>query len=278
MTAILPRGLAAALICQPLTGAGEVAAAAVSPPAEVSKENPGTDAEPLPATPAELFGKLSAATRPQWRQFYRPAVNRCQDGRRQAAVALGAVCADLYLAAQARDAQQVRNLLQDEATIEKSLGLVEPMAKVRQRMAAAAEQGQWKELQGQLADLPALHLKHLKNQKDEDLADFSYIGQWMRCLQVCHEVVLARKLNDHRLAIGTPRLIDELKRRLEQVSDPKKESVRCLRLLHARLAGLEKLWREDPPAGDVTQRVKRSAELLAETMDEVIQDPPLTAE
>src|SRR6478735_10393542 len=59
-------------------------------------------ASKIPGNPSELYTRLSAVTRPQWRKLYRPTVTRCLDGRQQAAMGLGAVTADLFLAAQAR--------------------------------------------------------------------------------------------------------------------------------------------------------------------------------
>lgn len=227
----------------------------------------------LPEFPSELYAKLSEATRPQWRQLYRPTVTRCLEGRQQAAMGLGAVISDLFLAAQARDSQQVRNLLQDEETIEKTLGLIEPMATLRTEVLGAAEQGDWKRLGGGIEKLSAGQRRHLRSQKDEPLAELVYIGQWLRTLQTCHAVVIGRKLENQQLAIGHPALVGEMTRRLQTLSDPGTESNRCLRLLHKRLAGLARLWPEDSgPVPDPTERLRRSSELLSDTVGQLIQD------
>ncbi len=227
----------------------------------------------LPQFPSELYARLSEATRPQWRQLYRPTVTRCLEGRQQAALGLGAVGADLFLAAQARDSQQVRNLLQDEETIEKTLGLIEPMAGLRAEVLAAAEQADWKRLGGNLEKLSAGQRRHLRSQKDEPLADLVYIGQWLRTLQTCHAVVMARQLSDQSLAIGDPALLGEMTRRLQVLGGPGPESNRCLRLLHKRLAGLVRLWPEDAASVvDPAERLRRSAELLGDTVDQLIQE------
>lgn len=225
----------------------------------------------LPQFPSQLYARLSEATRPQWRQLYRPTVTRCLEGRQQAAMGLGAVGADLFLAAQARDSQQIRNLLQDEETIEKTLGLIEPMAGLRTEVLAAAEQADWKRLGAGIEKLSAGQRRHLRSQKDEPLADLVYIGQWLRTLQTCHAVVMARHLSDQSLAIGDPALLIEMTRRLQALGEP--ESNRCLRLLHKRLAGLVRLWPEDSaPVPDPDERLRRSAELLGDTVDQLIQE------
>ena len=227
----------------------------------------------LPLYPSELYGRLSEATRPQWRQLYRTTVTRCLEGRQQAAMGLGAVTADLFLAAQARDSQQIRNLLQDEETIEKTLGLNESMATLRAEVLAAAEQSDWKRLGTGIEKLGVGHRRYLRAQKDEPLADLAYIGQWLRTLQTCHAVVLARDLTDQRLAIGDPALITEMTRRLQTVSPAGTESSRCLRLLNKRLAGLSRLWPEDAiSVPDPAERLRRSAELLSDTVGQLLQE------
>jgi hypothetical protein len=257
----------------------------VAAPAQISRVAVVSDAVPgipvphpyLPQSPAELFTRLSEATRPHWRQLYRPTVTRCLEGRQQAAMGLGAVMADLFLAAQARDTQQVRNLLQDEETIEKTLGLIDAMAAARTEVLAAADQADWKRLGQGIEKLSTAHRRHLRAQKDEPLADLAYIGQWLRTLQTCHAVVLAKQLPDQRLAIGDPSIISEMTRRLQSLSNPATETHRCLRILHKRLAGLAKLWPEDGGAPlDSEARLRRSAELLGDTVGELIQDGDVT--
>lgn len=228
----------------------------------------------LPEYPSHLYSKISEATRPQWRQHYRPTVTRCLEGRQQAAMGLGAVIADLFLAAQARDTQQIRNLLQDEETIEKTLGLIGPMATLRTEVLGAAEASDWARLGAGIEKLSAGQRRHLRSQKDEPLADLAYIGQWLRTLQTCHAVVISRNLPDQQLAIGDAGLITEMTRRLNGLSNPETESTRCLRLLHKRLAGLAKLWPEDKGAiiPDPASRLRRSAEILGDTVGQLIQD------
>lgn len=227
----------------------------------------------LPQFPSELYSKLSEATRPQWRQLYRPTVTRCLEGRQQAAMGLGAVTSDLFLAAQARDTQQIRNLLQDEETIEKTLGLIESMASLRTEILAAADQADWKRLGLGIEKLSASHRRHLRTQKDEPLADLVYIGQWLRALQTCHAVVTARDLPNQQLAIGDPGLIAEMNRRLLTLSDPATETNRCLRLLHKRLAGLSRLWPQTTGATpDPAERLRRSSDLLTDAVGQLIQD------
>ena len=251
-------------------------------PALATSEVPASPAPPLsssvqdpliPQFPSELYAKLSEATRPQWRQLYRPTVNRSLEGRQQAAMGLGAITADLFLAAQARDTQQVRNLLQDEEAVEKTLGLIQSMASLRTEILAAADQADWRRLSEGIEKLSASHRRHLRGQKDESLAELAYIGQWLRTLQTCHAVVTARKLPDQSLAIGHPGIIAEMNRRLLTLSDPTTETNRCLRLLHKRLAGLHRLWPEAASAPvNPGERLRRSTELLSDTVGQLIQE------
>ncbi len=247
---------------------------AIPPPASApaaTARKPGTSG--VPANPSELYTKLSAATRPQWRQLYRPTVTRCLDGRQQAALGLGAVTADLFLAAQARDAQQIRNLMQDEETIEKTLGLIMPMAERRTEMLSAAETSDWPALIGAIDKLTIAHRRHFREQKDESLAELAYIGEWLRALQICHAVTIQKNLKDYRLAIGSPSLIVEMTRRLNTFSVNDTETSRCLKLLHKRLAGLNRLWPEgDHTYSNLPDRLQRSSDLLSDAVGQLLQE------
>jgi len=263
----------------PVVPSAEPAVAAkLLPSGEASPQGPPAksaraSATRLPAFPSELYAKLSEATRPQWRQLYRPTVTRCLDGRQQAALALGAVVADLFLAAQARDPQQIRNLLQDEETIEKTLGLVEALASYRTEVLTAAEQSDWGRLSTGIEKLSGGERRYLRNQKDAPLAELAYIGQWLRTFQTCHAVVIARGLEDQQLAIGSPLLIAEMNRRLLTLSDPVTETNRCLRILHKRLSRLARLWPEDGgPVRDPASRLRLSTELLGDAVGQLIQE------
>lgn len=239
-------------------------------PAKAGKPDP---AALLPQSPSELYAKLSEATRPQWRQHYRATVTRCLEGRQQAAMGLGAVIADLFLAAQARDSQQVRNLLQDEETIEKTLGLVASMATLRTEVLGASEQADWPRLMLGIEKLSAGQRRNLCAQKDEPLAELAYIGQWLRTFQTCHAVVINREVKEHQLAVGDPALIAEMIRRLNTLSHAGTETNRCLRLLHKRLAGLSRLWPlEGAVVRDPADRLRRSAVLLDDAVGQLIQD------
>lgn len=227
----------------------------------------------LPANPSELYTRLSAATRPQWRTLYRPTVTRCLDGRQQAALGLGAVTADLFLAAQARDAQQVRNLMQDEETIEKTLGLITPMAARRTEMLSAAENADWPALITAIDKLTTAHRRHFREQKDEPLAELAYIGEWLRALQICHAVAIQKELDDYRLAIGSPALIVEMNRRLDTINPGGTESSRCLKVLHRHLNNLGKLWPEgDHTYSNLPDRLQRSSEMLREAVCQLLQE------
>lgn len=242
-------------------------------PGSAPAKSPAPGRSKLPANPSELYTKLSAATRPQWRTLYRPTVTRCLDGRQQAALGLGAVTADLFLAAQARDAQQIRNLMQDEETIEKTLGLITPMADRRTEMLSAAENADWPALVTAIDKLTTAHRRHFREQKDEPLAELAYIGEWLRALQVCHAVAIQKELDDYRLAIGSPALIVEMNRRLDTINPSGSDTSRCLKVLHRHLSNLGKLWPEgEHTYPNLPDRLQKSAEMLREAVSQLLQE------
>lgn len=250
-------------------------AAAARPSPTSSGSSSTAAASKIPGNPSELYTRLSAVTRPQWRKLYRPTVTRCLDGRQQAAMGLGAVTADLFLAAQARDTQQIRNLIQDEETIEKTLGLIMPMAERRTEMLSAAESSDWPALVKAIDRLTAAHRRHFRDHKDESLAELAYIGEWMRTLQICHAVTIQKELTDYRLAIGSPALILEMNRRLTKLGGGNADASHCLKLLNKRLNGLSRLWPEgEHTFPNLPDRLQRSSDLLSDTVGQLLQEDP----
>ncbi len=141
-------------------------------------------ADALPGTPSELFAALARGIRPQWRPYFRETVPHSAPDRYKAALSLGAASADCYLAAEARDAQQVRNLLTDMAALEMMLSISRQMSSQRQKLTELAAAGDWKGVRAEIALLMASHAQYLGEQKDELLAELESLGCWVRAFHI----------------------------------------------------------------------------------------------
>lgn len=239
-------------------------------PADKKPATPAAKDAP-PETCCEVLGRISAATRPQWRQCYRTDVNHTLPSREKAALAAGALAADLLVAAEIRDGQQVRNLLLETEALDRHLGIEGPLASSRQRLVVAADGSDWKGLRSEVDTAQRHRQRLLREQKDDVLAELLDLGKWVRVLHCSVSVVAARGVEHEALAVGDPSITASLSKRAAALESAAKDD-KSLRLLARRLALVEKLWSQ--PAPDPAARLARTQELLDELVARLIQDVP----
>ncbi|HYJ05880.1 MAG TPA: hypothetical protein VEX43_12150, partial [Chthoniobacterales bacterium] len=113
----------AALLC--LASAVMAFAAEPAPlPADQLAKAIKTDALTIP-TPGELFAALEKPGKPDWAGQYRTPIPMTYRNRAQIALNLGGLIADGFIAVQAQDSQQVKNIGTDIIKLAKALGVSE---------------------------------------------------------------------------------------------------------------------------------------------------------
>jgi hypothetical protein len=165
-----------------LTGASSFCSAQETPPLP----------PPAALSPEELLQSLSRCTKPDWASKFRPPVVVALNSRVQIALVLGGVFADGYLAAQAEDAQQCRNIGKDLLRLAKTLGVHTELLDRSRSIADSAQKKDWASLRRELhateTELNAALLKH----EDEGLARLVSLGAWIRSTEI-----VASLLADH---------------------------------------------------------------------------------
>jgi hypothetical protein len=229
-------------------------------------------AEKAPASPAELFAALARDTRPQWRQYFRETVPHSAGDRYKAALALGAVCADCYLAAEARDAQQVRNLLTDMASLEMMLSMARPMSSLRQKVTSVAEAGDWNAVREEIATLMARHAELLAEQKDNDLAELERLGLWLRTFHIGARFAARQPAPPARPAVWSGEFLASLHGRAAKLRAG--NNSRTLQVLADGFESLTKTWAGETPAANAAERLKATTPVLELMMAELISEPP----
>ena len=74
-------------------------------------------------TPGELFAAINQVGKPNWQSQYRKPIQTAYTSRPQIALNLGGLIADGYIAVEAEDSQQVKNIGKDIETLAKALGV-----------------------------------------------------------------------------------------------------------------------------------------------------------
>lgn len=170
--------------------------------------------------PSDFLDCVGLETKARWRQLYRESPPPPSSDRFRVSYALGGLIADSYLALQAGDVQQFKNVNQDIIKYCGALGLAE---KVKPRMLAEskmAETEDWEGVRKQVAASQATVEKLLADQRDDDLSLLVNLGMWLRMFEISSTLVHNDKdLQNKTLCIGSGPLLVALLARFERISE-----------------------------------------------------------
>ncbi|MEO5717835.1 MAG: hypothetical protein ABIR29_04605, partial [Chthoniobacterales bacterium] len=108
-----------------------------------------TDSVTIP-TPGELFSALGKPAKPDWASRYRGPIAMNYKTRAQIALNLGGLIADGFIAVEAQDTQQVKNIGGDIVKLAKGLGVSENILARGNSINQFAENDEWSTLQEEL--------------------------------------------------------------------------------------------------------------------------------
>jgi hypothetical protein len=161
----------------------------------VSGQPQGTDLQSpasvleLPSSP-EFFRAVSKEAKPRWRQLYRATPKLPHRERGHSAFVLGVLLCEALIAAEARDAQYVRNSTQDIRDCLTLLGLAEALEQRLPAIHEFAERQNWSSLRFELEALEIDCQRLLAKQLDSALSPLIALGRHVRCLDVCAAIGL----------------------------------------------------------------------------------------
>lgn len=148
------------------------------------------DALSVPS-PGEVFAALNKACRPNWVSLVTPATAPITMERSQLALAVGVLAANGYVAVEAQNGQQVKNVGREMMTLAKSLGVSQSLMGRGNSLMEFAENGDWDALAEELEATENEIKQTMVDQKDRDLITLTSAAAWIRGLEVATGVVLA---------------------------------------------------------------------------------------
>jgi len=170
-------------------------------------------------TPAEFFAALDKVGKPDWASFYRDPVPTTYPVRPLAALNLGALVADGYVAVEAQDGQQVKNTGSDIIALARALGVSERVLERGKSISDFADKNDWSALKEELDATTNEVRAAMAMQRDEGLAALITAGAWIRALQVGSR---AAELSGEPAAdglLGQPALLAHLRSELDALPE-----------------------------------------------------------
>ena len=225
-----------------------------------------TDSISVP-TPGELFAALKAG-KINWSAQYRGPVSVTYRNRSQIALNLGALIADGFIAVEAKDGQQVKNVGSDIIKMAKALGVSEKLLSRGNSINEFADHNEWDTLQEELEATQNEVKSSMQSHADQDLVILVTLGGWIRGTQVVSGAIL-KNFNEHSAAaLRQPALVHLMKSKIDQIS-PELRSEPLVKDVSEQLGQIEKLVTFPPGKPATPDDVKKVNETVGKLMTEI---------
>src|SRR5438105_4651430 len=141
-------------------------------------------------TPGELFAALEKPGKPNWTSQIRGPIATSYKNRSQIALNLGGLIADGFIAVEAQDGQQVKNIGTDIIKMAKALGVSEKLLARGNSINEFAEHSEWDTVQEELEATENEVKTSMQTHADQDLVILVTLGGWIRGTQVVTAAIM----------------------------------------------------------------------------------------
>src|SRR5467141_943186 len=159
-------------------------------------------------TPGELFTALGKTGKTNWAGQYRGPMPVTYSNRAQIALNLGGLIADGFIAIEAKDSQQVKNIGSDIIRLSKALGVSEKLLGRGNSINEFAQNNEWDTLQEELEATQNEVKDSMQSHSDQDLVILVSIGGWIRGTQVVSGSVAANYDERSAKVLRQPALVN----------------------------------------------------------------------
>lgn len=166
--------------------------------------------------PSEIFTVLDKLGKPNWIAVQRPIKGVAQPfgSQPQQALYLGTVIAEGFIAVEANDAEEVKNIGRSVLNLSKALGVQKAVTKRANAIVSEADAANWpgvrRELDGALSEVK----QALMEIKSPELAQLVALGGWVRGTEALCEVVKASYSRDGADLLHQPVLLNHFSGKL----------------------------------------------------------------
>jgi hypothetical protein len=207
--------------------------------ADEMKNAAAVDALTVP-TPGEFFAAIEKEGKPDWSSEYRPPISTNSTDRAQIALNLGTLIADGYIAVEAHDGQQVKNVGKDVLALAKKLSVSPSVLARSASITQFAENDQWDQLNEELEATQNEVKKALEENRDTDLITLVSVGGWIRGTEVVTGLLVQNYNADDARLLRQPALVSFLKGKLAELPD-KIQRDPLVQNLNRELDGIQKM-------------------------------------
>ncbi len=217
-------------------------------------------------TPGEFFAAINKIDRPNWSQLARNSLVTNSTSRPQIALNLGTRVADGFIAVEAQDGQQVKNVGKDIIDLAKGIGVSQSILARGNSISDFAENNEWNSLKEELEATENEVKLQMAEQKDDELITLVSVGAWIRGTQAASIVISANYQPEAAQLLRQPDIVDYLVERLDALPERIKsdELVKSVQTGLNTLRGLIATEPGTPLTKETVEEVRRETTSLIE--------------
>lgn len=226
-----------------------------------------TDSLTIP-TPGELFAALEKPGKPDWAGQYRTPIPMTYRNRAQIALNLGGLIADGFIAVQAQDSQQVKNIGTDIIKLAKALGVSENVLSRGNSISEFAENSEWNALQEELEATQNEVKASMQSHSDQDLVILVSLGGWIRGTQVVSASIMKNYDERSARALRQPAVVNFIHSKMGEIgADLRNEPL--VKTIGEQLPALEKLVTFQPGKAPTLEEVRKVNQAVSRLTEEI---------
>src|SRR5713101_3059907 len=219
-------------------------------------------------TPGELFAALGKSGKTNWAGQYRGPIPATYRNRAQIALNLGGLIADGFIAVEAKDGQQVKNIGSDIIKLAKALGVSEKLLARGNSINEFAEHSEWDTVQEELEATENEVKSSMQTHADQDLVILVTLGGWIRGTQVVTAAIMQKYDERSAKVLRQPALVHFMHSRINEIS-PELRQEPLVKNVSQQLATIEKLVSFPPGNTPDIEEVRKVNEAVGKMMGEI---------
>ncbi|MEA3189318.1 MAG: hypothetical protein QOD99_3148 [Chthoniobacter sp.] len=212
-------------------------------------------------TPGELMAALNKIAKPNWQERYRQPIPTAFTSRPQIALNLGGLIADGYLAVEATDSQQVKNIGKDIVSLAKTLGVSENVLRRGKSITDFSENNDWSALKEELEATQNEVKLAMEEQHDDALVTLVTLGGWVRGTEVVSGWIVDNYSPAAAKLLRQPAVVGFLHAKMETLPE-KMRAEGIVKGVEKKLVEIEQqvsFPREQAPTRDDVKKLKAAA-------------------
>ena len=236
-------------------------------PADQLAKAARTDSISIP-TPGELFAALEKSGKTNWAGQYRGPIPVSYRNRPQIALNLGGLIADGFIAVEAKDGQQVKNIGSDIIKLAKALGVSEKLLSRGNSINDFAENSEWDTLQEELEATQNEVKSSMQSHADQDLVILVTLGGWIRGTQVVTSAIVQNYDERSAKVLRQPALVHFMQSKINEIS-PELRNEPLVKDVSNELSKIEKLVSFPSGKTPDIEEVRKINEAVGKMMEEI---------